>query len=210
MLAEGGTQQPLLQREEPRMIRRRFALLVAVALGSLVVAVTAAWAGFPHFRSFSSPTIVYGGATTSPATLARTTAAAADLTDPRVLVADIVVVGIREGIETRLAAPFEAVYVCVNGGGNVPSASNKTTLSGQLETSGVFPAGRNGRATGSLLTGPLPSPAEAAAATGFACPSGQVLEFDRVRFAGLVLAAQGGESVEIDLTLESDSVHGLQ
>lgn len=210
MLTEGGTQQPLLHTEESMMIRTRFALLVAVALGSLAVAVTAAWAGFPHFRAFSAPTIVYGDATSSTTALARTTAAAADLTDPRVLVADIVVVGIREGVETQLTAPFEAVYVCVNSGGNVPSAANKTTLAGVLDASSVFPAARNGRATGSLLTGPLPSPADAAAATGFACPSGQVLEFDRVRFAGLVLAVQGGESVEIDLTLESGSVHGLQ
>ena len=210
MLTKGGTQQPLLQREDLKMIRRRFALLVAVALGSLVVAVTAAWAGFPHFRAFSTPTLVYEDSTTSPRALALTTAAAVDLTDPRVLVADIVVVGVREGVETQLTAPFEAVYVCVNSGGNVPSAANKTTLAGLLEASGVVPASRNGRATGSLLTGPLPSPADAAAATGFACPSGQVLEFDRVRFAGLVLAVQGGESVEIDLTLESDSVHGLQ
>ena len=54
------------------------------------------------------------------------------------------------------------------------------TLVGELETSAVFPAAKNGKAQGSLLTGPLPSAAEAAAATGFACPSGQVLEFDRV------------------------------
>ena len=99
---------------------------------------------------------------------------------------------------TRLTAPFEAVYVCVNGGNNVPSAANKITFVGQLSTSGDFPAARNGRATGSLLTGPLPSSAEAAAATGFRCPSGQRLEFDRVIFSGLVLAVDGGESVPID------------
>ena len=79
----------------------------------------------------------------------------------------------------------------------------------QLSATADFPAARNGRATGSLLTGPLPSSADAAAATGFSCPSGQRLEFDRVIFSGLVLTVEGGESVTLDDTLVSTSVHGL-
>jgi hypothetical protein len=112
-------------------------------------------------------------------------------------------------VTTTLTAPFEAIYVCVNGGDNVPSAANKVTFVGELSASAEFPAARNGRATGSLLTGPLPSSAEAAAATGFSCPSGQRLEFDRVIFSGLVLTVEGGESLPLDDTLVSDSVHGL-
>jgi hypothetical protein len=156
---------------------------------------------------FDDPVLVYSGASAAAAKAAA--ASPSDTSDPRVLVDNIVVVGVKEGVTTRLTAPFEAVYVCVNGGGKVPSAVNKTTLVGQLSTSGDFPAARNGRATGSLLTGPLPSSAAATAATGFRCPSGQRLEFDRVIFSGLVLAVDGGESTALDATLVSASVHGL-
>ena len=192
-------------------MRKRLTLLTAVVVASLIAAV-AAWAGNPHFLRFNDPQLVYGGAsaaTTTAKATATTAAPAATTGDPRVLIDDIVVVGVKEGVTTRLTAPFEAVYVCVNGGNNVPSAANKITFVGQLSTSGDFPAARNGRATGSLLTGPLPSSAEAAAATGFRCPSGQRLEFDRVIFSGLVLAVDGGESVPIGTRLVSTSVHGL-
>jgi hypothetical protein len=188
-------------------MRKRLTLLTAVVVASLIAAV-AAWAGNPHFLRFSDPELVYSGAAS--ATEAKVAAASAsDTSDPRVLIAEIVVAGVKEGVTTSLTAPFEAVYVCVNGGGNVPSAPNKTVLAGQLTTSADFPAARNGRATGSLLTGPLPSPAEAAATTGFSCPSGQVLEFDQVVFSDLVLTVAGGESAAIDATLASTSVHGL-
>jgi hypothetical protein len=187
-------------------MRKRLILLTAVVAAGLIAAV-AAWAGNPHFLRFNDPELVYFGAS---ATAAKATAASPSATgDPRVLIDNIVVVGVQEGVSTSLTAPFEAVYVCVNGGSNVPNAANKTILAGQLTTSSVFPASRNGRATGSLLTGPLPSVAEAAAATGFACPSGQRLEFDRVVFSGLVLAVDGGESAALDATLVSTSVHGL-
>jgi hypothetical protein len=188
------------------MKRRRLGPLLVVLAGALTFAVTTAWAGFPNFRKYESPILVDGSSTTS--SLAAT-AEATGLADPRVFVGGIVIVGIREGVETTLTAPYEAVYVCTNEGGNVPSAANKTTLVGQLGASGEFPAAKNGKAEGSLLTGPLPSAAEAAAATGFACPAGQTLEFDRVAFSGLVLSIEGGETVALDATLVSDSVHGV-
>jgi hypothetical protein len=188
-------------------MRKRLTLLAVLVVAGLVAAV-AAWAGNPHFLRFDDPTLVYGGASAS-ASARASTAGPSSTGDPRVLVANIVVAGVQEGVTTRLTAPFEAVYVCVNGGGNVPSAANKTTLVGQLTTSANFPAARNGRATGSLLTGPLPSADAAAAATGFACPSGQRLEFDRVVFSGLVLTVDGGETVTLDARLVSASVHGM-
>jgi hypothetical protein len=189
-------------------MRKRLTLLTAVVVASLIAAV-AAWAGNPHFLRFNDPELVYFGAS---AATAKATATAADSTatgDPRVLIDDIVVAGVKEGVTTTLTAPFEAIYVCVNGGDNVPSAANKVTFVGELSASAEFPAARNGRATGSLLTGPLPSAADAAAATGFSCPSGQVLEFDRVIFSGLVLTVEGGQILPLDDTLVSDSVHGL-
>jgi hypothetical protein len=189
-------------------MRRRGLAVLAAGVAAGVVGVVAAWAGFPNIQRFEEPQLV-DGSTTSPATVASAAATSSALGDPRVLVEDVVVVGVKEGIRTTLSAPFEAVYVCVNGGGHVPSAANKTTFVGELETSAVFPAAKNGKATGSLLTGPLPSAAEVTAQTGFACPSGQALEFDRAVFSGLVLAAEGGERIELDVTLVSASVHGL-
>jgi hypothetical protein len=189
-------------------MRKRLILLALVAVAGLLAA-AAAWAGFPNILRFKEPALVYGGTTPSTLKLAATAAAeTASFSDPRVFVDGIVVVGIREGVSTQLTARFEAVYVCVNSGGKVPSAANKTTLTGQLQTSAVFPAAKNGKAVGSLLTEPLPSAAEAAAATGFSCPSGQVLEFDRVIFSGLVLSVEGGEVIQLGTTLVSESVHG--
>jgi hypothetical protein len=198
------------KREEATM-RKRSILLAVVVAASLVAAV-AAWAGNPHFLRVGEPTLVYGddaGTGGAAATAMAATTASTTVGDPRVLVPEIVVVGVSDGVETTLVAPFEAVYVCVNGGGNVPSAANKTVLAGNLSASATFPAARNGRATGSLLTGPLPSAADAAAMTGFACPAGQVLEFDQVVFSGLVVSVAGGESMALDTTLVSTSVHGL-
>lgn len=191
-------------------MRKRLALFTLIVLASLVAAV-AAWAGFPNFQRYSEPELVYKGSTLSK-TLSLAAAAesgSSELADPRVYIEKIVVVGVREGATTSLTAPYEAVYVCVNGGNNVPSAANKVTLVGQLSANALFPAAKNGKAEGSLLTGPLPTAAEAAASTGFTCPSGQVLEFDRVIFSGLVLAIEGGERVELGVTLVSASLHGL-
>ena len=190
-------------------MRNRFTLLMAIAVGSLAVAATA-WAGFPHILRFTDPVLVNGGSASGASTLAAAKASTTSVaSDPRVFVEEIVVTGVKEGVTTRLTAPFEAVYVCVNGAGRVPSATNKTTLVGNLEASALFPAAKNGKATGSLLTGPLPSSAAAAAATGFTCPSGQSLEFDRVIFSNMVLSVDGGESIQLGTVLVSESVHGV-
>ena len=190
-------------------MRKRLTLLMAIAVGSLAVAATA-WAGFPHILRFTDPVLVDGGSASGAASLAAAKASTTSVvSDPRVFVEEVVVVGVKEGVTTRLTAPFEAVYVCVNGGGRVPNAANKTTLVGNLEASALFPAAKNGKATGSLLTGPLPSSAAAAAATGFSCPSGQSLEFDRVVFSNMVLSVDGGETIQLATVLVSESVHGV-
>lgn len=189
-------------------MRRRFILLMAIGVGSLTVAVTA-WAGFPHIQRFKDPVLINGSGSDAASLAAARASSTSVVSDPRVFVEEVVVVGVQEGVITRLTAPFEAVYVCVNGGGNVPSAENKTTLVGSLEASSLFEAAKNGKAVGSLLTEPLPSTAEAAAATGFSCPSGQSLEFDHVVFSNMVLSVNGGESIQLDTVLVSESVHGV-
>src|SRR5688500_10288511 len=116
-----------------KYMRKRLTLLTAVVVASLIAA-AAAWAGFPNFQRYKEPVLVYGGSTAGTLSLAAaTTADATAFGDPRVFVDGIVVVGIKEGVTTTLTAPFEAKYVCVNGGNNVPSAENKVTLVGELE-----------------------------------------------------------------------------
>ena len=106
-------------------MRKHLTLLMAIAVGSLAVAATA-WAGFPHILRFNDPVLVDGSSASGAASLAAAKASTTSVvSDPRVFVEEIVVVGVKEGVTTRLTAPFEAVYVCVNGGGRVPSADEQ-------------------------------------------------------------------------------------
>jgi hypothetical protein len=71
-------------------------------------------------------------------------------------------------VETIVAtAHLDALYQCVNGGGNVPSDPKKTKISSDVSTSGVFPADKNGNVSGSLT---LSAPA---ASSVLSCPGGQ-------------------------------------
>ena len=172
-------------------MRKRLTLLTGVVVASLIAAV-AAWAGNPHFLRFDPPEIV----NVAPAASAMVAAEASSTSaDPRVLIENIVIAGVKEGVTSRLTAPYEAVYVCAG------SVDHQTELIRTLTTEADFPAAKNGRATGSLLTDPLPTPAEAAAATGFVCPAGGHLELDRVVFSNMVLSIDGGESIELDVVL---------
>jgi hypothetical protein len=73
-------------------------------------------------------------------------------------------------------------YECVNGGGNNPSASNKTTTSTQFGTSGEFTAEKNGSLTGSQTTS-----APSAASLGFACPGGQQVVLVSVSYSNVFI-----------------------
>jgi hypothetical protein len=185
------------------MTRRRFVSLVAAVLGSLTVAVTAAWAGFPNIQSFQDPVLVYGPANSSARTLAAVTANSA-FADPRVFIGGIVVTDVDHSVKVTLTTSFRATYVCAHG----DVTSTGTTLVGHVSGSAVFQVGREHTATGSVLTQALPSAAQAAAIKGFACPSGETLAFDRAVFSELVLAAHGGERIELHVTLASHPVFG--
>jgi hypothetical protein len=89
------------------MTRRRFVSLVAAVLGSLTVAVTAAWAGFPNIQSFQDPVLVYGPANSSARTLAAVTANSA-FADPRVFIGGIVVTDVDHSVKVTLTTSFRA------------------------------------------------------------------------------------------------------
>lgn len=75
-----------------------------------------------------------------------------------------------------------AVYACVNGGGNHPSASNKMTVNGPVSASGTFSSGKNGAIVASLI-GEEPGPAST-----FTCPGGQTFVLASVSYTDIVLA----------------------
>lgn len=88
--------------------------------------------------------------------------------------------GTNQNIDYVLSADSTATYVCINGGGGNPSASNKTTVSGPVSATGTFSSGKNGQVTASLTAGP-PS------AGGFSCPPGQTLGLASVSYTNIVL-----------------------
>jgi hypothetical protein len=63
------------------------------------------------------------------------------------------------------SARAQAVYACVNGGGNVPSDAKKKAVNDTVKDSGVFTADKNGNITGTLTLEPPPSTLN--------CPGGQ-------------------------------------
>jgi hypothetical protein len=82
-----------------------------------------------------------------------------------------------------VSATATTTYECVNNGGKNPSASNKTTTSTAVSTSGTFTADKNGNITGSLTLSP-----PTAAALGFSCPPGQTVTFVSVTYTNVAIA----------------------
>jgi hypothetical protein len=85
------------------------------------------------------------------------------------LTVDFKEAGLESGsLETvQATADLEALYQCVNGGGNVPSDPKKTVFDDSVSASDVFPAGKNGNLVGTLTLDPP------AAADVLDCPGGQ-------------------------------------
>jgi hypothetical protein len=82
-------------------------------------------------------------------------------------------------VETVTCNATETVtYECVNGGGKNPSASNKTSITTNVSTSGTFTADRNGNLVGMLTLQPL-----SASDVGFSCPPGQKTTFVGVTYS---------------------------
>jgi len=85
------------------------------------------------------------------------------------LVVDFKEAGLESGsTETiQVTAHLDALYQCVNKGGNVPSDPKKTVVSQDVSQSGEFRAAKNGNVADSLTVSPL------AASSVLDCPGGQ-------------------------------------
>ena len=80
-------------------------------------------------------------------------------------------------IDYMLQANAQAVYACINGGGNRPAS--KETVNSEVSTGGSF-ASKNGRVVASVSAGPPPAGA-------FNCPSGQRLVLISVSYTDILL-----------------------
>jgi hypothetical protein len=84
-----------------------------------------------------------------------------------------------DNVDYTLTADAEAVYACINRGGNHPEAANKETFNAEVTAQGSFEP-KNGRIQASLTAGP-PS------AGDFSCPGGQRLVLASVAYTNIVL-----------------------
>jgi hypothetical protein len=150
-----GNPRDIQPEQEGVQMRKTFALAVPLALA--VVTSAASAAGSAHFiRHATSATLNSSSLTVS-----------------------FKEAGLSSGsVETVvLSAVATTTYECVNGGGRNPSASNKTSTTTNLTTSGTFTADRNGNIVGSETLNP-PSASD----VGFACPPGQRTTFVGVTY----------------------------
>ena len=138
---------------------RRFAIALLLALLTLVLAVSAAFADSPHFLFADSSVSTSTGALT------------VSFKDAGLGT------GTTSVVITLTVTSASALYQCFNNGGNHPKAGNKETVSTSLVTSGTFPVS-HGQTTGSLTVGP---PSQGS----FACPSGQSLFLQSVTYSGI-------------------------
>lgn len=137
------------------------ALTAAVAaLTSLVLAAGPALADSPHFVGASLSTSGWG------------------------LTVTFKEAGLGSGttVTITLHASYDAVFQCINGGRKNPSASNKTTISGDATASGQFTSGKNGNVNGSLTLG-----APSTEGNGFSCPKGQTETLTQITWSDVSL-----------------------
>jgi hypothetical protein len=85
----------------------------------------------------------------------------------------------QQTVSLSISASGKAVYACINGGGNHPSASNKQTVNGPVSASGTFAPTKNGRVTGSLMAAPP--------ASTLKCPTGQSFVLASVSYSGITI-----------------------
>ena len=96
-------------------------------------------------------------------------------------------------IDYQLSAAANAVYACINGGGNHPKATNKETVNATVSADVSFQS-KNGRVRATASIGPPD-------AGSFSCPSGQSLVLASVEYANAQINdSTSGTSVSGDAT----------
>jgi hypothetical protein len=85
-------------------------------------------------------------------------------------------------VNYTLTADSSAIYACINGGGNHPSAKNKQAVAGPLTSpqTGFNPTNGRVTTTNGISVGPLPST--------LTCPTGQTFVLACVSYTNIVLS----------------------
>jgi len=156
--------------QTPNRLSRKFGRLgvaVVAALAVLAGLASPAYANFPHFKTVSVS--LAGTSAVTGLSVRSSAGASAELPD---LLFTWTEVGIgNPDVVYQLGTSVTATFGCVNGGGNNPSATNKTTITTPVQTTIQRTADKNGQITVSVVldTGSVSPP------TDFSCPSGQTL-----------------------------------
>lgn len=155
-----------------RAMRYVSVLAVAVVVG-IVGFTEAAYANFPHFRTFSvsltDTTLTGIAAADSGAEIAaRASVASTELPD---LLYTWTEVGVGQpDVVYLLQSEVTATFGCVNAASKLPQAGNKITVAAPLATEATLTSDRNGKISGSVVLD-----TSSVSPTGFSCPSGQTL-----------------------------------
>jgi hypothetical protein len=155
---KGGTMNKNVPDRFARTLRWVGALAIALIVS--IAGTNAAYANFPHFKSFS--------VTTTTGLAAAGTAGSADLPD---LLFSWIEVGVgAPDVTYQLQSVVTATFGCVNNGSNNPPAGNKITVTAPVASSVTLTADRNGRISGTVVLDTAEAnPGE------FSCPPGQSL-----------------------------------
>jgi len=156
-----------------RAMRYVSVLAVAVLVG-IVGFTEAAYANFPHFRTFEvslTGTALTGiAASDSGAEVAAASASVASTELPDLLFTWTEVGVGRPDVVYLLQSEVTATFGCVNAASKLPQAGNKITVAAPLATEATLTSDRNGKISGSVVLD-----TSSVFPTGFSCPSGQTL-----------------------------------
>jgi hypothetical protein len=157
-------------------VRNVSVFAVAVVVG-IVGFTEAAYADFPHFRTFSVSLANLSAADSgAEVAAARASVASAELPDLQYTWTEVGVG--RTDIEYLLKSEVTATFGCVNAGSKLPQAGNKITVAAPLATEATLTSDKNGKISGSVVLD-----TSSVSPTGFLCPSGQTLVAISATFA---------------------------
>jgi hypothetical protein len=155
--------------QKPNRLSRKvgkIGLAIVAAVAVVIGLASPAYAGLPHFKTFSVTVTGTSGATARSATASANASAQLRFTWTEVGLGNT-----GDGVEYTVSTMVSVTFGCVNGGGKHPSATNKTTVTEPVDKSvGPLTVDKNGQITGSVSLDIPP-----VSSGDLSCPSGQML-----------------------------------
>ena len=97
--------------------------------------------------------------------------------------------GDNQTLDVTASAHADAIYGCLNHGGQCPNAANKVEVQTDVSASGTFTSGKNGSITACLAVEPPD--------TTLTCPGGQRLVLVSVSYTNLSVSAPGAGTAAV-------------